>query len=402
MTRFLGLRCRACGGERTAAPYCGRCAGPAEAEAVYDLSGLSDVPDAGTRGIWRYAALLPVRDSGARTTLGEGRTPLLGPYPGPDGRRLWIKNESANPTWSYKDRLAAVGVSAAREAGARTVAVSSTGNHGAAVAAYAAAAGLAAVVITRPETGANTVHLLTAFGATVLAAAPHRRWALLAQGVEEHGWYPLSGSGVPYVGNPLALEGYKTLAFEIVEQLGRVPAAVVLPTCYGEGIAGTWAGFEVIAELTGVDRPVMIAAEPAGGAPLHRALSSGSATVSAVPAYATVAGSIAGTTSSTRALQALTASGGTAVPVTDTEVLAAQRWLGTHTGLFGEPAGVAGFAALPASRAVRPDLGPDVVVVLTAGGLRTADGPSTIPLADELDDDVFRTPHGIHRTAVAW
>ena len=182
------------------------------------------------RGLWRYAPFLPIRSKDAQISLGEGGTSLL-PIEALGGWRFaWAKNETTNPTWSYKDRLNAVGISRAVEVGASVIGASSTGNHGGSAAAYAARAGLRAVVFTREDTDDATIAFMRAYGATVIRTTRRGRWALLAHGVRELGWYPVSTYTPAPTGNPYAIEGYKTIAFEIVEALGRAPQVVVVPT----------------------------------------------------------------------------------------------------------------------------------------------------------------------------
>lgn len=408
LSGFVCLRCRA---EYAHAHFPRGCPGcqpvrPSSLVARYDHRAAAGRPRSSAEpGIWRHGTLLPVRSPQARVSLGEGSTPLLGPYPRADGGRLWIKNESLSPTWSYKDRLAAVGVSAAKEAGATTVAVSSSGNHGAAVAAYAAAAGLAVVVFVPADAEPATLTLIQALGARVVRSSPAGRRELLAHGVESYGWYPLSSLVSPHVGNAYAVEGYKSIAYELVSQLPAGPGAVAVPTCYGEGVAGIAAGF---ADLLGLGRlsrmPMLIAAEAAGGAPLHRARLAGATEVGEVPPYPTIARSIAGISSSQRALTVLADHAGRTVPVPDHELLAAQRWLGAAAGVFGEASGAAGLAALrtwpgggdpPRARPAGGDpLPEDAVAIMTGGGLRTVDAiagglpavPSVEPGTAGLDD----------------
>jgi threonine synthase len=377
---FVGLRCTRCGAEFDPEPMFEGCPKCAVGEWAANLAAVYDVGLARNawsslvgRGVWRYTPVLPVRDPRSRTTLGEGDTPLVD-VPGLGGVRwLWLKNESANPTWSYKDRMCSVAVSVAREMGARTIGVSSTGNHGASAAAYAARAGLDYVALTKDDVGDPTLAFLQIFGGLVLKTSRRGRWELLRYGVHELGWHSVSTYTSAPTGNPYGVEGYKTLAFEIVAQLGHVPNAVVVPTCYGEGLSGIWAGFQQLVELGQTDStPRMVAAEPAGGAPLSRTLAAGLDHVVSVPAYSTVAKSIGASVANDRSLLALRASCGTSIPVTDDQILRAQQELGRR-GIFGEPAGVAGVAALallPESLSGFEPGRDEVVVILTAGGLR--------------------------------
>ena len=189
--------------------------------------------------------------------------------------RLYAKDESQNPTWSYKDRLCAMAVSHAVAIGARVITISSTGNHGASTAAYAARAGLPCVIFTMASVPDTMKTLMQAYGAAVVACpTSEARWALMRQGVERLGWYPTSGFVMPPVGsNPWGIEGYKTIAYEIAEDLGwTAPDVVVVPERLqrrarpASGRAGrSWAELGLVKSA-----PRMIAAEPFG--PLAHAL----------------------------------------------------------------------------------------------------------------------------------
>lgn len=404
MTRsmLLGLRCTRCGAEFETAPLfegCPKCATAnwaANLTAVYDVVRARALwPSLSGRGVWRYAPLLPVRETASAVTLGEGDTPLVEIERLGGVRRLWLKNESVNPTWSYKDRMCSVAVAVAKEMGAQTIGVSSTGNHGASAAAYAARAGLEYVAFTRDDVEDPTLAFLQIFGGLVLRTSRRGRWELLRYGVHELGWHSMSTYTSAPTGNPFGVEGYKTLAFEVFFQLGHVPDILVLPTCYGEGLSGIWAGFQELVALGVADvTPRMVAAEPAGGAPLSHTLQAGADHVVAVAPYTTVAKSIGAAVANDRSLLALRASRGTSVPVAEDAILAAQQELGRR-GIFGEPSAVAGIAALADLPQALPGFDPEqdeVVVVLTAGGLRDYAGTrkalppvSTVePTADAL------------------
>ena len=201
---------------------------PVNVHPAYDLN--RSVPDEprSASGIFRYQSLLPVKEQSLPVSLGEGSTPLLhlaelGAGIGLDN--LFIKDETRNPTLSYKDRLAAVAVNHARESGASTVVVATTGNHGAAVAAYAAAAGLACVILTLESVPVEMKVLMQVYGAKVVAlSSGPERWKLMRSAVNEFGWTPMSGLADPPLGsNPFGIDGYKTIAYELVEDLGRQP-----------------------------------------------------------------------------------------------------------------------------------------------------------------------------------
>jgi len=206
---------------------------------------------AGLGAMWRWAAHLP--PVGVPVSLGEGGTPLLGLDTGLPGRVL-LKDERANPTGSFKDRLASGAVSRARRLGADTVAVASSGNAGLAVAAYAAAAGLRCVLLATADPGlsAPTSAAAAALGAQVcLTGTWLDRWTAVRTGVQELGWFPVTNYRVPPVAShPTGVHAYRTIAFEIAEALDwAVPDWVVVPVSRGDGLFGIWSGFVELAEL---------------------------------------------------------------------------------------------------------------------------------------------------------
>jgi threonine synthase len=194
----------------------------------------------------------------------------------------------------------------------------------------------------------------------------------MRQGVERLGWYPTSGFMVPPIGsNPFGIEGYKTLAYELAEDLRwQAPDWVVVPSAYSDGLAGIWKGMAELHSLELVKaRPRMVAAEPFG--PLAHALERGLDAPAPVTGGESVAFSIASRYGTFQGLAALRASGGRGVTITDEGVFEAQRALAREEGLFAEPSGAAALAAilqLAARRAIDPDAA--VVAVLTSGGLK--------------------------------
>jgi threonine synthase len=392
---------------------CDRCRGvaPANLTVSYDDGALvgirRETVAAGPPTLWRWAPFLPVAERDA-VSLGEGGTPLVAADRiGPElGVRLWVKDESRNPTWSFKDRLASVVISAARQLGARVIASSSSGNAGAAVAAYAARAGLPCVVFTFQGAAGPMVTQMRAYGALVGAVrAKADRWKLLETGVRRFGWFPTSPFFAPVVGsNPLGIEGYKTLAYEVVEQLGgQTPDWCVLPVCYGDALYGMWKGFEELRRLRWTDRtPRLVAAETYGS--LAATLAAGGDALVDVPrTHQTIAASIGATQATYQALHAIRASGGTAVRVTDEAMLDWQGRLAAREGLWGEPSSAAALAAVDRLRrdGVVAD-GQSVVAVLTAGGLKDV-APSLrhqgdVPLVPpDLDAalDTLRSAYGV-------
>lgn len=337
---------------------------------------------AGLPSLWRYAAWLPFEPRDA-VSLGEGLTPIVAAEKMAARLgvgRLLLKDESRNPTGSHKDRFSTLAVTAARLVGAPLVASASSGNAGASLAAYAARAGLACVVATFAGASGPLLGQIRKLGARVVPFARKAdRWRFLAQGAQEQGWFVTSPFRAPVVGShPLGLEGYKTLAWEIVEQLhGEVPDWCVLPVCYGDALAGLWWGFQALHDRGRIDRlPRLVAAEAHGS--LAEALAKGSALPPEVDAACeSLAVSIGATRSSFQALQALRASRGLARPVGNAGLIALQEELAAREGVFVELASVtplAAIAALSRDGVIRKR--DSVVAVLTAGGLKDLDRSS--------------------------
>ena len=340
----------------------------------YDLDALRGLETTDDPGLFRYRSLLPV-SGGPLVSLGEGGTPLvglprLGAEVGLPG--LLLKDESRNPTWSYKDRLAAVAVTKAVQQGRRTVVVSSTGNHGAAVAAYAARAGIRCVVLTLASAPQAMTTLMQSYGAvTVAVEKPTDRWVVMRQVVHERGWVPMSGFvGPPSGSNPFGVEGYKTIAYELHAQLAGVPDAIVAPVAYGDALAGLARGFEELVALGMSTRvPRLIAAEPFG--PYGDALQHGWRATAAQPAGTTVAFSIGTPMATWQGWDALTRTGGAAASADDDATMSAQRRLASLEGIFLEPSSTVAVAVLP--ELVRRGVvsaDEQVVVLGTSSGLK--------------------------------
>ena len=345
--------------------------------------------------MWRFADQLPVSIDEA-VSLGEGATPLIAA----DGLvpcRLLLKDETRNPTWSFKDRLACIAVSWAKHIGAKVIATSSTGNAGAAAAAFAARAGLPCVVLTSGAVAPAMTTQIRSYGAMVLTVATKDdRWAVLSAAVRELGWFPTSPFFGPAVGsNPIGLEGYKTIAYELAEQLDwQAPDWCVLPVCYGDALYGIWKGFEEMREWGWIDRcPRLIAAEVSGS--LTSALADEEAMPPNVPRNApSLAISIDMTRGTYQALHAVRQSGGTAVTLDDDALVDWQRRLASGTGLFVETSSAAALAAVD-RLTENGTIGPDdtVVAVLTASGLKDAGigvaKPEKAPMVSTDLDDVL-------------
>ncbi len=352
-----------------------------------DRAALPDRP----ASLWRFADALPLGPEEA-VSLGEGATPLF-PIAWTGGAPVEVKDETRNPTWSFKDRLASVAVSWARRAGATVIATSSSGNAGAAAAAYAARAGLACVVLTFRGTAGPMVDQIRATGAMVLeCAAKDDRWTLLEKAVADFGWFPTAPFFGPTAGsNPIGIEGYKTLAYEIAEQRGwQAPDWCVLPVCYGDALYGLWKGFDEMRRWGWTATlPRLAAAEISGS--LEAALASGDPMPPAVVRNAaSVAVSIDAPRSTAQAVDALRRAGGAAVVLDDATILEARDRLARTSGVFLEASSAAAFAGIDRLRATGVIArGQSVVAVATASGLKdlgTAPHPaSPPPVAPNLD-----------------
>ncbi|HEV2458735.1 MAG TPA: threonine synthase, partial [Ktedonobacterales bacterium] len=282
------LECAECGANQPADADRHLCACGGILFARYDLPALArEVPRSAlaTRpwndGLWRYAELLPVLPAD-RVTLGEGATPLLAldRLSAEIGAEVWLKDEGLNPTGSFKARGAAVGVSRARVLGARTLALPTAGNAGAAWAAYGARAGLPIVVAMPKDAPELTQREVRLYGARLHLVDGHigDAGAWIADHVRQDDWYDASTFKEPY-----RLEGKKTLGFEIAEQLGWVaPDVIVYPTGGGVGLLGLWKAFQELRTLGWVaddaSRPRLVAVQAAGCAPVVRAWETGAST----------------------------------------------------------------------------------------------------------------------------
>jgi threonine synthase len=375
------LKCVECGLEVDVGAYflgCQRCAQAGTAGALCVAYDEDAARIAFTRGfrqlggsIWRFAGLLPVRDASVAITLGEGATPLLHMPRSPENPldRLYVKVETTNPTWAFKDRFHAVSLSVARELGFDRVVASSTGNHGVSMAAYAAAGGLSSTVIVDPDTSALQVELMRLFGARIRLMK--QRTAPLRSMVVDQGWYPSTYVTPMPVATPYGIEGYKTIAYEIVQQLGDAPDHFVFPVAAGDGLYGPWRGFCELERLElSRTSPRMHGVQAAGANPLVQSFQQGLADVLVHPAPTTIALSIGDATGGRVGLRAIYESGGQAVDVSDEEILSAARFL-AGAGVCVEAASaasVAGVWALARLRAIDPE--ERVVCVLTGAGVK--------------------------------
>jgi len=330
--------------------------------ARYDLSHpfkLSDRP-----GLWRYASLLPIRDEAFVKFLGEGWTPLV-----QVSDRLYVKEESVNPTGSFKARGMAIAVARAKELGATDLAVGTAGNAGSAMAAYCAALGLKAHVAMPKDTPAVNIAECRALGADLqlVDGLITDANALIQQGVKEQGWFDMATLREPY-----RLEGKKTMGYELFEQLdGRLPDVIIYPTGGGTGLIGMWKAFEEMHALgwIGLDRPRMVCVQASGCAPMVRAFESGATNAATWENAHTIASGlrVPRAIGDFLILKAVRDSNGIALSVSDELIQQAWGEMSAKSGVFAAPEGAATYAAykeLVERRWIKPS---DRVVLFNTG-----------------------------------
>lgn len=359
-------RCEACGHRESLDAVAWRCAVCGAAYALDGPDGLApESIERGDRTLWRYAAALPVGREYA-CSLGEGLTPLVAGHLG--GHPVWFKHDALLPTGSFKDRGAAVLVAHLRRLGLRRVIVDSSGNAAAALVGYSAAAGIACTVYAPATTSPGKLVQSRAFGATVILVEGNRE-AVAAAAQKATADDP-SAFYASHNWHPVFVEGVKTWAIEVWEQLGgRNPAAAFVPTGGGSAFVGAWRGFGA----TGDAMPRLIAAQPAACAPIVAAHAH-DAPMAATPGATIAEGTrIAAPSRPAQILAALRDSRGGAEAVGEEQIVAALRELWAQ-GLYVEPTAAVGAAACRAALDRGDDLGDGpIVVLLTGSGLKATE-----------------------------
>lgn len=328
------------------------------------------------RTLWRYREVLPVRDEERVVSLGEGFTPLL--HARELGAKLglpnlFLKDEGVNPTGSFKARGQAVAITLARELGVRKVGIPSAGNAGGAMAAYATRAGLDALVYMPEATPVMNRLECSILGAEVklIAGSIKDCGRALAERIRSEGWFDVSTLKEPY-----RVEGKKTMAYEVVEQLeGRVPEVMIYPTGGGTGLVGMWKAFAEMEELgwTSGRRPRMVAVQATGCAPMVRAFARNAESAEEWIDPATIASGlrVPSAVGDFLILRALRESGGTAISVEDAAMLKAVREIAETEGVVTSPEGGATLAALKQMLADGSLAGSaSVVLFLTGSGYK--------------------------------
>ncbi len=381
MTKFTGYRCSLCKAEYLPGQVtytCPRDGG--NLDIVLDYEGIrgkyqpEDITSRADASLWRYAPLLPVPEvTGGGTPLhAAGWTPVF-EMPLLAGKlglqKLWLKDESRNPTASFKDRASAIVVARAREIKAEVVVTASTGNAGAALAGMAAAVGQKAVIFAPKSAPPAKVAQLLVFGAKVMLVdgTYDDAFDLTVKAAQEFGWY-CRNTGY----NPFTAEGKKTAAFEIWEYMrdaiGAAPFTIFVSVGDGNIISGIHKGFKDLLELGWIETlPRIIGVQAEGSAAVANAFRAGTERIVPVSAT-TLADSISVDLprDGVRAVRAARETGGTYITVSDEEILSAIAELG-KVGVFAEPAGATSYAGLvkaAASGVVRSD---EAVLALNTG-----------------------------------
>ena len=329
--------------------------------------------------LWRYRELLPLQNDVNLISLGEGYTPLL------DARklgaelalrRLWIKDEAQNPTGSFKDRGLSLAISRAKELGIKKAAIPSAGNAGGSFAAYAARAGIEAHVFMPRDTPIANQIEARQYGArlTLVDGLINDCGRIIAEKKTAEGWFDVSTLKEPY-----RVEGKKTMGYEIAEQLNwRLPDVIIYPTGGGTGLIGMWKAFAELEELgwIGSARPRMVSVQASGCAPIVKAFTENKTAAEPWQNAQTVASGlrVPQAVADFLMLQAIRESRGTALSVSDAEMLAEIPRVGKAEGIFFCPEGAACVAALRRlieNRWIKPD--DEVLIFNTASGLKYLD-----------------------------
>ena len=348
MARITGFECSKCGEElapQAVPTICPKDGGPLYVR--YDLAEIRrsttrDSVNAGPKSMWRYSAVLPDADP---VTLGEGLTPML---PSRKYANLLIKDDGLNPTGSFKARGMSAAITMLRHYGLKKLAAPSAGNAGGALAAYAAAAGMEAYVFmpkdvpmaNRLEVEASGAHL------TLVDGLISDCGRMVAEHKGNEGWFDVST-----LKEPFRVEGKKTIGYEVAEQLGwTLPDAILYPTGGGVGLIGMWKAFAEMEELGWIDkgtRPRMIAVQSEGCAPIPKALHEGKAASEMWPNAHTLAAGlrVPKAYGDFIILDIVRKSGGTAIAVSDDDIMDGVKELASTEGIFACPEGGAALAA---------------------------------------------------------
>ena len=378
------LKCIKCGAEYEATPDATTCECGGILDVVYDYDYIKSVssPEAISKSddytMWRYRPFLPVEEETKNPPLRVGWSPLYEVPRVADKlgfKQFFLKDDGLNPTASLKDRASSMAVAKAIEAGYDTIACSSTGNAASSLAGNSAAAGIKTYIFVPERAPIGKVAQLLIFGATVVSVKGNyeETFELSKAAIDEYGWYNRNAAINPYL-----MEGKKTVALEIAEQLNwKITDYVALSVGDGCTIAGVWKGFKDLYAAGFIDKlPKLISAQSVNTCPINRAVKTGEPWSPMEENTLADSISVGVPRNADKAIAAIIESEGLAVEVTDDEILEAMRETGRECGVFGEPAGVTGYAGLKklcAEGKIPADA--TVTCIVTGNGLKdTANG----------------------------
>ena len=357
MQKIKHLKCSKCGKlhSEDVMYHCDECGAEGTLDVIYDMDFIKKefnkeyLLNNKRTDLWRYLPILPLETDEGIADLQVGWTPL---YKAArlekllNIKNIYIKDDGRNPTASFKDRASAVGVSKAVQLHKNIICAASTGNAASSLSGFAACLGIENYIFVPKTAPEAKITQLLIYGSKVILVDGNYDTAFdfCLKASEKYGWYNRSCAINPYL-----VEGKKTAAFEICEQLDfKIPDKVIMSVGDGCSIAGVWKGFKEFYELGIIDKlPVMVSVQAEGSNPVNRAYRKGIREFDYI-CPETIADSISVgiPRNGYKALNALTESNGITVDVSDAEILDAMKILARNTGVFGEPAGVTGFAGL--------------------------------------------------------
>ncbi len=359
--------------------FCPDCGGPLDT--LFDLDALQDSKSAihpGIKSMWRFRAFLPVAKGARIVSAGEGGTPLrsLSSYKG----KVWVKDETRNPTGTFKDRGASLAVTSLLRFGIRNIVLSSEGNAGCSFALYAGMAGMRCLVFLPSQANPAKVELCAKLGARV--SKVHGNIGEAGKSAEREASRARGYNASTFV-TPYRHDGKGTMALEICETLGwRSPDWVVYPVGGGVGLVGMWKMFSILHKIGWVKRrPRFLAVQPSGCAPIVKAYNAEKRDVEEWKAPKTIAQGlkIPKPLAGRWILRTLRESKSIGITVTDNQIRASMRRLVREEGLLLEPSSAAGFAALPGLYEDGTiDSSDEVVAIATGSALKTLE---TLPRA---------------------
>lgn len=382
MQHVKGLRCVQCNylNKPSILYQCAKCGGSLDVEYYYDKIFENKAPFYfSNNGIWKYRNLLPVKNDIEPVTLGEGNTPLL------KSNTLakiscvgqtYLKVESVNPTLSFKDRPLSVALTLSKQFGIEKVTTASTGNTGVAAAAYAARAEMPCKIFIPKSTPKEKLRMMKVYGAELQLVDGNfsDAYEIAGKVAYENNWLNLTSTFL----NPYAIEGNKTLAYELYEQYKGVPDWIIIPIGAGPLLVSCYKGFKELKIAGKIDKlPKMVGVQAENCSPIVQAFNAGESEVKPwVKKEKTIASGIADPLTSypndgTRTLHTIRESGGAALAVTDEKIKYYQLLLAKKEGIFAEPASITAVAAMEAMNERRlVEKNQCVVSVITGHGVK--------------------------------